>query len=60
MKNIAWGFYEELLPFQWQQMWTRLHNDLKGKQAQAHVTNLLACDRLYTSHLFAGDSLALD
>lgn len=43
-------------------MWmqTRLHKDLKGEQAPAHVTNLLACDRLFTPHLFAGDSLALD
>lgn len=40
--------------------WAKLYNDLKGGKAQALVTNLLVCDRPYTSHLFAGDGLALD
>lgn len=54
------GMLKQLLPFQWQQMRTRLYNDLKGEKAQVRVTNPLAFHRLYTSHLFAGDSLALD
>ncbi len=54
------GCYEELPPLPWWRMYTWLHNDLRGEQAQAHVTNLLACDRIYTAHLFSGDSLAVD
>lgn len=35
-------------------------NDLQGGQAQTLDTNLSACERLYTSHLFAGNGLTLD
>lgn len=53
MKNGAVGCFV----FSRGYVWDRLHNDLKGRQEQARVTSLSACD---TSHLFATDSLALD
>lgn len=38
----------------------RMHNELQEEQACGCDANLLASCRLYTSHVFAGDSLALD
>lgn len=59
-KKESNGWSDALVPFLSQRCERGYIKIKRGEQAQAHVTCRLDSDRLYTSHLFAADILAVD